>query len=251
MVSFLRPPTRPCSSGPRLRIVTWNCRQALHKKAAALLALKPDIAVIQECAKPERWQQAGASWALWHGDNPVKGLALLSFGAWTLEPVAVSVQDCRLFLPARVRGPVAFNLLGVWTQQAATSRRDSYIGQLHIALDFYRDFLAQGASVVAGDLNSNAIWDLRYPSNNHTQAVARLAGLGMVSAYHTVHRRAHGCEVHMTHRHNLGNKFHLDYCFVPRTWAQHIGGVQVGGSKWYRLSDHAPLIVDVALDALM
>jgi exonuclease III len=250
-LNFLRPLSRPWSTGPRLRIVTWNCRLALHKKAAALLALKPDIAVIQECARPERWQHAvGASTALWHGDNPAKGLAVLTFGDWHLEAADRPVADCRLFLPVRVTGPIEFNLLGVWTKEAANSRRNSYIGQMHIALDFYRDFLAQQGSVVAGDLNSNAIWDLKYPNNNHTQAVVRLAELGMVSAYHVWHRRAHGCEVHMTHRHNLGKSFHLDYCFVPRAWAQHIGSVQVGGSKWYKLSDHAPLIVDVSLDVL-
>lgn len=231
--------------------MTWNCRLALHKKADALLALKPDVAVIQECAKPERWQQAlGASAALWHGENPAKGIAVLSFGEWMLEPVELFATDCRLFIPARVRGPLEFNLLGVWTKEAANSRRNSYIGQMHIALDFYRDFLAQQASVVAGDWNSNAIWDAARPMNNHTHAVVRLVELGMVSAYHTYHRCAHGCEVHMTHRHNLGNRFHLDYCFVPRAWAQHIGGVQVGGSKWYKLSDHAPLTVDISLGAL-
>jgi hypothetical protein len=34
-----------------MRIVTWNCGMALLQKAPSLLALNPDIAVIQECCK--------------------------------------------------------------------------------------------------------------------------------------------------------------------------------------------------------
>jgi len=34
-----------------LRIVTWNCGMALARKAPRLLALNPDIAVVQECSK--------------------------------------------------------------------------------------------------------------------------------------------------------------------------------------------------------
>jgi len=34
-----------------MRIVTWNCGMALARKAPNLLALKPDITVVRECAK--------------------------------------------------------------------------------------------------------------------------------------------------------------------------------------------------------
>ena len=34
-----------------MRIVTWKCGMALARKAPSLLALNPDIAVVQECSK--------------------------------------------------------------------------------------------------------------------------------------------------------------------------------------------------------
>ena len=46
---------RCCSAKLRnmanLRIVTWNCGMALARKVPSLVALKPDIAVVQECSK--------------------------------------------------------------------------------------------------------------------------------------------------------------------------------------------------------
>lgn len=35
-----------------MRIVAWNCNMGLHSKIDKLLSLKPDIAVIPECASP-------------------------------------------------------------------------------------------------------------------------------------------------------------------------------------------------------
>ena len=35
-----------------LRIVSWNCNMALRPKFEALRTLRPDVAIIQECAAP-------------------------------------------------------------------------------------------------------------------------------------------------------------------------------------------------------
>ena len=68
-----------------MRIVTWNCSMALHRKAAPLLALEPDIAVVCECAEPDRLRaRGGMDWVqsrpVWVGQNPHKGLAVLARG---------------------------------------------------------------------------------------------------------------------------------------------------------------------------
>ena len=34
-----------------MRIVAWNCNGGFHRKAAALMALAPDIAVVSACRK--------------------------------------------------------------------------------------------------------------------------------------------------------------------------------------------------------
>jgi endonuclease/exonuclease/phosphatase family metal-dependent hydrolase len=45
-----------------------------------------------------------------------------------------------------------------------------------------------------------------------------------------------------------GLGFHLDYCFLPEPWANRITNVEVGlHSDWNDISDHVPLIVDLAL----
>ena len=35
-----------------MRLIFWNCNMALHRKFDAVADLKPDIAVISECADP-------------------------------------------------------------------------------------------------------------------------------------------------------------------------------------------------------
>ena len=46
------------SKGPAstvvMRLVVWNCAMALHRKIDALMALRPDLAVIPEAAEPGR-----------------------------------------------------------------------------------------------------------------------------------------------------------------------------------------------------
>lgn len=52
-----------------MRLVTWNCCRGPYARKMPLLdALAPDIAVVQECAKPE-FQSPNC---LWFGDNPNK-----------------------------------------------------------------------------------------------------------------------------------------------------------------------------------
>ena len=57
-----------------MRIVTWNCGMALARKAN-LLALNPDIAVVQECSKKSVDVLHGHGLSgLWFGANPNKGV---------------------------------------------------------------------------------------------------------------------------------------------------------------------------------
>ena len=67
-----------------MRLVAWNCNMALHRKRAALHTLKPDVAVLSECASPERLaERLGADGLscdpVWIGANRDKGLAVLAF----------------------------------------------------------------------------------------------------------------------------------------------------------------------------
>ena len=110
-----------------LRIVTWNCGMALARKAPTLLALNPDIAVVQECSKKsvEVIRAHGFS-GVWFGANPNKGLAVFSRTQFTVQ--AVDKLFGKWVVPVTVHGALDFNLLAVWACPVGTRRADNYIG---------------------------------------------------------------------------------------------------------------------------
>ena len=130
-----------------------------------LLTLRPDIAVISECACPNILAQRGPdSWIetdpVWIGENRHKGLGVFAFNGYRLRLYEPFLKTLRHIAPVHVSGPRAFNLLAVWAQNASGGiTRKHQLGPLRRALSTYNDFLAQEDAVIAGDLNSNAIWD--------------------------------------------------------------------------------------------
>src|SRR5215470_6057468 len=119
-----------------MRLVAWNCNMALERKAAALLALRPDIAVVSECARPERFlprtELPGLSAEpIWIGQNPHKGLAVLAFNGYRLQLAAPFHHTLRHVAPVHVSGPVEFLLLAVWAQNASAGvTRQKQLGPL-------------------------------------------------------------------------------------------------------------------------
>src|SRR5258708_13763656 len=97
-----------------MRIATWNCNMAFRRKFAALLALQPDLVVIQECEAAEFFA-AEATFkprsAIWIGDNPRKGLGAFTFRAFRARRDRCYRPDTPSILPLRIRGPVALPLL--------------------------------------------------------------------------------------------------------------------------------------------
>ena len=102
---------------------------------------------------------------------------------------AIRARDVpRYIIPVQVTGPVSFLLLAVWSQKDPDF---SYVRGVIRAVDCYRDLIGAQPTVVAGDFNSNAIWDYKRPAGqNHSGLVRNLAELGLVSAYHFLTRRS-------------------------------------------------------------
>ncbi|HEU5296378.1 MAG TPA: endonuclease/exonuclease/phosphatase family protein [Burkholderiaceae bacterium] len=223
-----------------MRIVAWNCcRGPMAKKLAALEGLQPDLAVISEALAPER----ESAQLLWFPSNASRlGIQVRCFGAYRLRRVKrAELPNC--VVPLRISGPVGFNLLAVWTWPAP-----SYTQAFLNGLSAYPGLLRRGPTVVAGDFNGNPVFDK--PTQRvkwWTTGFSRLHDAGLVSAYHEFNRVAFGGEPHATHHflRKPERPFHIDYCFVPRSWAQRRLQVEVAhGPQWRLLSDHFPIVVD-------
>jgi exodeoxyribonuclease-3 len=242
-----------------MRIVAWNCNMALERKVESLLGLAPDIAIVCECAEPERLRlRSKSSWMegepVWIGRNPHKGLAVFAFNGYAVRLAQSYHPSLRYIAPVHVDGPTPCNLLAVWAQNASAGGiRKHQLGPLRRGLSRYRSFLGERPAVIAGDLNSNTIWDKPGWRINHSTKVRILEeSFGLVSAYHAVRGEAHGQESEPTlywrDRTKDGPTYHIDYVFLPTAWIGKVSHLSVGAFETWcgaGLSDHVPVVVDV------
>jgi exodeoxyribonuclease III len=226
-----------------MRLVSWNANGGFHRKAERLVALKPSVAVVQECLRTSLDGLPGQ----WHWVGPEKkGLAVVAMPPWHIRR---SCEACGYWITAaEIDGPCRFLVLGVWACQYGDCPEDRYIGQVYKAILQHPEWFGDLPVVMAGDFNSNSIWDRKRHVANHTAVVGLLEQAGLVSAYHHFFKQKQGQETRPTqflYRHPKRG-FHIDYIFIPKTWAERLSVVKVGERrKWLSLSDHLPLIVDV------
>lgn len=227
-----------------MRIVTWNCEGGFHKRVEALLSQNPDVAVVQECLEKSTaaLQQRGYE-TLWFGSNPLKkGLAVLCRKGWSIRALPLPQQ--KWIVPVEIDGPTPFTLLAVWAMETET-REEGYIRQVYHALMSHPEWFDVAPVVLAGDLNSNKIWDSKREVGNHSDVVKILTERGLVSAYHEFFVEAQGAETRPTlHMHHADKPYHIDYIFIPREWTPRLKTVEVGAyEEWSKRSDHCPVTV--------
>lgn len=232
-----------------MKIITWNCNGAFRNKFNSLIDLNADLYIIQECENPaETKSQSYKNWAanhLWVGDNKNKGLGIFAAENIQIEPLIWSNEyqghSVKHFLPALINN--SFQLLGVWTHQN-NSPNFGYIGQLWKYIQTNK--LNFNKIIIAGDLNSNAIWDKGSRWWNHSDVVRELKELDIHSLYHGHLSEAQGKESQPTfylHK-NLEKPYHIDYCFASSKYVKKVKFLEVGDYiNWKHLSDHAPLII--------
>jgi exodeoxyribonuclease-3 len=237
--------------GMRLRIVSWNCGMRAHDKLDKLLSLRPDVAIVQECAEPEILQRKSPDFAFsgckWSGANRSKGLGVFSFGGLSLRRHELWDRRFHVFLPVEVRGQVCINLLAVWafnrrvppdvTPNPATTL-DS--------VEHYRSLLSSHPSIVAGDFNDSVVWDKPGQVGRFAAVDSALRSIGLASVYHSVTGSPLGQEPHATlfFRKNRTQPYHIDYIYLRRTAL--VGALATLGDpeEWLPLSDHVPLIAE-------
>ena len=234
-----------------MKLISWNCQGAFRKKIGRIARAVPDVAVIQECERPdllavrEGWPAPTA--CVWTGVNPWKGLGVFSFTGLDLEVDPGYDEAMRYFLPVKVRGRFNFNLIAAWARDETDPLRD-YVGLLYRTIERYADFIRGNDTLLVGDLNSNKNSGQPPRIGNYSDVVARLAWERMVSVYHAYFRERHGEERRKTlylHRDRFKG-YHIDYCFVPKRWLRSVKSVSVGRyEEWSRYSDHMPVEVEV------
>jgi endonuclease/exonuclease/phosphatase family metal-dependent hydrolase len=210
--------------------------------------LDADVLVVQECENPESSASDYRDWAAnhaWVGRIQSRGLGIFPRRGQKLERLPWHSADLRHFLPVRLDDNIT--VLGVWTQNARP-KQASYAGQLWKYLEIHGSALGSN-SVIAGDFNSNAIWDSERPVWNHSNCVKKLADMGIQSLYHLASREAHGHEEQPTYfqfRH-ISRAYHIDYVFAHESLlAGKPPSVTIGSAdNWLNVSDHMPVIVDL------
>jgi exonuclease III len=238
--------------GENMRIIVWNCHQAFSRKLPEVLKFNPDILLVSECASPQFALENQEAYPLaldsmaWSGDNKKKGLGLFVFNQFAVPEESISTRGGRFNIKASVSNQrFAFEFLALWTQ------KPGYIEEAHKSIQFFRKDFAEKEFILAGDLNSNKIWDKKHRPN-HSDLVSELErDFDLVSVYHHYFNEPHGKESQAAFYFHFKKQkpYHIDYIFIPRKWVPLIKKFEVGVfEEWGKYSDHCPLILDIDLE---
>ena len=238
-----------------MRLISWYCQGAFHKKVACATELHPDILVVPECEKlvalPQLLQGPTIRSHRWVGSNARKGLAALSFGDYVLDIHPSYRPEHKWIVPFSVSGPASFVLFAVWTLPLG-SHRSRYVRPLFEALETYGRLLDTSETVWAGDFNSSFVFDTASRRYKFRDFVSQLASRGLHSLYHQQRGCDHGEEPDETFYlyHHRDKGYHIDFVFAGAGFHSPVD-VSVGThADWSKLSDHAPLICDFTLQPI-
>jgi exonuclease III len=233
-----------------MRILTWNCNGALRKKFNQLEEFDADIYVVQECENPLETAcleyQAFAENHLWIGDNKNKGVGVFAKPIIQLDKLVWSNKfrdhTVKYFLPCRIND--SFDLIAVWTHRN-NSPNFGYMGQfwkyLKINLEKFDNIL------IAGDFNSNSIWDQWDRWWNHSDVVNILKNKRIESLYHYYLKEEQGKESQPTFylQRKRDKPYHIDYMFGAYWFQEKLNHIKIEQiDKWLAISDHLPLVAD-------
>ena len=223
---------------------------AFRKKYEKVIALKPDLLVLQECENAEKLKKYLATVdyneLIWYGKNPHKGVAIISFNKVNIKMSRNHNTDFEFIVPLEMKvNNSKIKLFNIWAMPHK-KRAKSYVGQIWGAINYYKNDLNK-ESILIGDFNSNAIWDKERRIGNHTDVESFLNDKNIYSIYHQKKRLKHGNEKHPTLYllKKLDRPYHMDYCFASKSLYSAKTRIKVGKYEdWIKLSDHMPIIID-------
>jgi exonuclease III len=226
---------------------------AFRKKAEFILTEQPDILIVPECENQERLSfglyTKKPTDIFWYGDNPNKGIGVFSYSDFKIKLLDIHNPDFKYVLPLSVyNDKINLTIFAIWSQKP--ENHDNYTEQVWNAVHFYSDLLDGENVILAGDFNSNTIWDKPRRVSNHSNLVDYLKSKNILSAYHYFHKQTQGHEKDKTlfMQRKMDRPYHIDYCFASSNLIDKLKNVEVGAYEtWTKYSDHKPLAVTIDL----
>ena len=222
-----------------------------------IFPMNPDIIVIQECEDLKTINfdlfSNTPSDIYWIGDNPKKGLGVITFNDFKISLYEDYDNSFKYILPLEIsKNNISFNLIGVWTQMVGKHNKDhkNYIRQVILSMEKYDSFIKPDNTIIIGDFNSNLKWEKphRHIDYDHKYVVEELQKKGIESSYHYYFKEEQGDETRSTffYHHKKEKPFHIDFCFLSKNLTERLSKVEIGKyENWIKYSDHVPMIIDI------
>lgn len=110
---------------------------AFRNKLDFITRLNSDIVVVLECEK----FGSQTSKRLWFGENQNKGIGIFSYSDFEIELNPNYNPSFKFIIPIIVKRPINFNLLAVWAMNDTVDVRRRYVGQVWLAINYYKKLL--------------------------------------------------------------------------------------------------------------
>jgi len=228
-----------------MRIVTWNANMAFRNKQRILVErLNPDVAFIQECEHPDKFEKKLFPFAIWKGENQNKGIAV--FSKYKIIELDKKNQSSRFYIHFKVKDTF---FIGIWAMNDEENRQNRYIAQVWNILNEYEGLLNNDI-VIFGDFNWNIIWDkkLDYPlAGDFRDVNSMLNNYNIESVYHHHFNEDFGGEKNPTYfqAKKKDKSYHTDYIFSKKNTLENLKEFSVGQyDEWIKYSDHMPLLME-------